>query len=353
MKATPKHLITEGIPSNAQYQTLYSLIGEFRAEKPYTHIGSEYCFGIRQESKGEELGDIHWCVIMGKGGEEFGASIFYSDQSLDAFYTLVNDPRCPDSFPFRDLDGTYFNLVNKKELDTVDIANFKEREFTTYGRGKGWPLVRRYLPGHIMSEFITEKDINATVQLIQLLPSIISDIKSRKVSFESESEEEQFPVLSVDTNGKRHWEMVEPQFDSKPIEQVKYDNFRANRAKKLKMKEQGIFIGSPLLFAPTGEVMPPILPEALFVINADNGVIMDFKIIEYGNDYNLERINSFIGSLIDWEFRPNIILVDNEHLVKPLEEIFNGTDTDVLCVDSPEPYFEMLDEMMMMMNSGR
>ncbi len=345
MGNTIKHLEIEGAPSTKEFQSLYSAIGKFREEKLYQLIGSEYCFGIAQDD-----GTTHWCVIMGQGGQEFGASIFYGDQSLDAFYKLVEDPNCPDSFPMRTLNGTYFNLVNKSDLESVDVKELKEREFSTYGRGKGWPLVRRYLPHHTVSELVSTKDIAATEELLELLPSIISDFLEEVLQFDENNIE--FPILTISKDGKRVWKQVEPQFEIETDEKISFDPFKANRVKKLPNNEKTIFIGTPLLLTPITEQNPPSLPEGMLIVDTENGMVLNFAILDFGSKYNEERISKLVEHFIEMESRPERILIENSSLMEPLEQIFASTETEIVEIAPPEAYYQMLDEMLSMMNSG-
>ncbi len=338
---TPKHLTDEGVPSTKEYQELYAAIGNFRETKPYIHIGSENCFGIREEN-----GEIRWVIILGQAGEEFGISIFYGDRSFNSFYDLLDNQNSPDLYPFRTLNGCYFNLVNKSDLEKEDIQNLKEREFTTFGRGKGWPLLRRYLPHHVMTHLATQKDIKAMLHTLTVLPEVISDLQNECFSFDLELS----PVLSFDSEGNRVWEMVEPQFDEEIAEDVSYDPFIANRIQSLPASEQELFIGSPLLFIPIGTEDPLTLPETVALVDTASGMIVDFGILEHGDNYNALRISRIIEYCITNESTPSTILVDNLHLVEPLTEIFKKCDTEVIHINTPEPFLEMLSEMVEMMN---
>lgn len=341
-----KHLIEEGAPSVEEFQKLYGLIGEFRSSKPYEVLGSDNCFGIRRES-----GDIIWCIVMGMAGEEYGISLFYGDKSLGAFYDLVTNPPCPDMAPFRNLDGTYFNLVNKKELEAADLNVLEKNGFTTYGRGRGWALIRRYLPGHVMSEEISSRDLQALVLFLEQIPAVCDDLRNREVVWNFDGEGGAYPVLEI-RGGERHWEVVEPDYSPELGDIPAADPFKANRMLKMKSTESDIFIGAPMLFTPIEEQNPPSLPECMILVDTGTGAILTFNIFEYGSDYNLQRINAIVDFFVDAEFRPERILVESEVLAKALSALFINSDTEVILIAPPEAYYDTLDELLGMMNGS-
>lgn len=339
-----KHIIEEGAPSIEEFQKLYKLIGEFRSSKPYEMLGSDNCFGIRQES-----GEIIWCIVMGMAGQEFGISLFYGEKSLGTFLDLIKDPNCPDMKAFRTLNGTYFNLVNKKDLEPAELKILEQNQFSTYGRGKGWALIRRYLPGHVMSEEISSRDMSAFCQALEVIPHVCDDFHNREIVWNFDSESESYPVVTIE-NGKRNWEVIEPDYTLDPGTTPTADPFKANRLTKIKSAESDIFIGAPMLFTPIEEQTPASLPECLIMIDTGTGAIISFNIFEYGSDYNQQRIDTIIDFLIESEMRPERIIVESEVLATCLTELFKSSNTEVIHVSAPEAYYQTLEELLGMIS---
>lgn len=336
----PEHIKREGAPSQEELQTLLSLIGEFRASKPYETIDSSEYFGIKQED-----GSIVWCIIMGQAGIELGLSLFYGNRSFESFMELLEDPQHPDCYPFRYLDGVYFNLVNKKELEDEDLANLSALNFKTYGRGNGWPLIRRYIPGHITSEMISKRDCDAMTQLLRLLPQIEKDYRAGNMKW-VDSIDELYPVLSVTDDGIE-WDSLSPEVPLEDI-RISLDEFTEAKLPKCKAVGNSLFVGSPMLFMPIEDTNPPTLPEASVIMDASSGMVLDFSFIEEKSDLHESRAKNVAAFLLKEGVRPAEIVFDCDVLADYFGKIYHNTDTTIDCYPSPDFYLDMLDEMVMM-----
>lgn len=338
----PVHFKEEGTPTQKDITALLSLIGQFRTEKLYNEIGSADIFGIRQED-----GAIHWCTVLGQGGMEFGLSVFYGNKSLEAFKELVEDPQCPDCYPFRDLNGVYFNLVNKSDMEQEDMAYLEKVHFKTYGRGKGWPLIRRYLPNHAMSAHFSKKDCNALGETLALLPAVIEDYKAGKLEWKDLEDKELFPVLSI-KGEKRLWTLENPAIDVEEIE-VSLDEFTEAKLAKLQLLKTSLFIGNPMLYMPIESSTPPQLPEATVIVDMSTGMILNFGMHETHEDIHLQRAQSIAHFLLEKSVRPEELVFDDPILANCFHNIFKKSNTKIDCYPTPDVFYDMLDEMTQMM----
>lgn len=343
----PIHFESEGEYSKAEFLNLIEKIGEFRNEKPYERIGGDYAIGIRQKN-----GETLWCSVMGEAGMEFGVSVFYGFDSFNAFYDFAETQNMADVAPMRKMNSCYFNLHNKTELETCDKNLYKELGFTGFGRGKGWPYIRRYLPGHVPTEHLSRRDVASLTFVLTHLASLLDSIESNEIKWDDSRGYEQWPIATISESGEISWEYIGSEDEITIEKPIVIDPFMKKRLLKLPRKGiDGIFVGSPILFIPIAEVNPPVLSEMMFFIDASNGMVLDHAVLTPADaSFDEQRVKRVCAFLADRGERPENFFFDNTLLAESFSGVFDDCSTIVDHIEAPEAYHEMLTEMSMMMN---
>lgn len=296
--------------------------------EPWLHVDPEAVLGVRDPRSGE----VDWCVVIGHGGEMFGAAVYLGHEGYASLHQLNHGEIDEfDQLVSQRAVSICFESAATCTPETKKLLKALGRQF----RGAhAWPEILVHEPGMVpvppWSEAQLLRITNALAGLAALVPWAGVD-----------------PEGGVSPVASRTW-CIEPPFAGADPHQVElppvsrhlpepppFDQLAATR---LRAKEQGAAAWFVEWFTmgdviDTGEVgSRPYFAAYLLVIDVESGLILGTEVSSVQE--TASRMQQLVVRLVVQHGRPASLLVRREDLAATLRPF--AAALDVLLQHEPE-----------------
>jgi hypothetical protein len=149
-------------------ETLVALIAattEFAAAKPWEIMADCDVVGLTDSV----TGGIRLALVLGNGGEVFGAAFYRGATGIRWLLNALNSPEdCLSLAAVEGIDAIKVELVPKRELLKGDLELLKTVNFKPSGQGRVWPQFQSSIPG-FMPWFVDQTEAE---QLLADIPRL-------------------------------------------------------------------------------------------------------------------------------------------------------------------------------------
>ncbi|MBC8186295.1 hypothetical protein H8E88_34870 [candidate division KSB1 bacterium] len=311
--------MSEKSPIINEWKKLFELMIKIKEIAPWEWLYEQDIFAV-QNPKTNELGFVS---VMGANGEHYAISVYLGETGLHRFWDLQQIPI--DVFAQQELiEMPHLQAVleDRDLLDAKDRDLIKKTGFKFRGT-HSWPMFRSHRPGFF--PWYLEPDEMfflqcALDQTIDVAPRVKQDLSLLKPN----DKQNYLLRKQVRKNDKFIWQDSILKVTSSP--QIKLDcPQNKNAIKILKTTAPNAAASEIDLFMISKPVKEkgkrPFFPYALMILDADNGMIIENKLLQplptlealWGNiPYQVAEIFAKI------QLRPKKILVSNELLYQLL-----------------------------------
>lgn len=322
------------LPSNEEWEDLYTVAVEFKKLKPWKWMWDSDLFGIQNP----ETGEIGYCCLLGGAGEFFGLSLYLGNEGLKGYLKIQSG-----EIMLEDQDSLYIqkclmaSFEDRDAIEDVDYEILKKLNLRFRGQN-AWPLFRSYLPNYV-SWFLNREEVRfltlALEQVIQISKRFKKDPNILKPPVRNQ--------IMVRVYDGQNWqdEWLEPSEEK----EVMTGFVEADMLDDLtKLPYHGVWEADYSLIHEPVQDEPDERPYFPFIItfaDHDQGIIMESTVVE-PKEWVSTFLKSFhditesIGSL------PEEILLKREEIFNIMENISSDLEIELTMVDD----LDVIDDVM-------
>jgi len=147
--ARPTAPTFDGGPEADPWRSLLESAKAIHAIRPWDLHLDDDVFGLRVEGEG----DVHWCTVMGAGGEFFGVALYRGDDGLHVLQRIALER--DEESALAGFDGFMVTFNDREELTAAERRRIKAAGVKFRGRG-AWPQVLLQRRGRLAADLPDE-----------------------------------------------------------------------------------------------------------------------------------------------------------------------------------------------------
>jgi hypothetical protein len=307
-----------------QWKELYEVTIKIKALKPWEYFWDMDVVTIILPNLDEPV----YCSIMGRGGEFYGIGTYIGFEAIDGFYRISRSDKLPVEQMPRYQNLLMCNFGSRDELRKDQLEVIKKLSYKFRGKDN-WIYFNSHEPGYTPYILDSEEVILLTEVFKNLFMAIRAYIENDlKVDFDNGE-----TLLRRYDEKDKMWYTHNAPMLVKPIQYpvpVLQDELLISKLSKEKLNNEKIEIDILYLNTPINNksLKRPILPKMIVLADCSSGSILDYSMLEQGDDDAQEIIGCLINYITQLG-RPKTTYVRDEYIQSLLFDLCKKTKVEL------------------------